>query len=200
MFVRTEDFLSKAIHDARVLELVNVYEKKGYTSELSPTLKGHEFDILFKHSEKDDFLIEVKVKKHRHRPFMDVRTDKRISKLKRIADEEGIKFRLAYVVTPGRRDIRVQWLEDALKNYIESNPSVLEQKYVLMSHVQRIENMGIESIVLDDGTAQVDAQGVLVIEHPDEYDIELPFDGEFELDMQNKQIRQADIFFDYIYV
>lgn len=195
----SESYFIKALHDAKVEELRKSYANRGYLPEKKTSPDGNSFDLVLRNQANGRLLaFEVKML-----PISREASDQ-INKLKDRAIQLGYDFRLVTIVRPRKYDIEIEWLDQALLEYIiEQPPREIEG---LATHTA-YENVDVlvTSLSIAEDQARAQVQGTIDVEfqYGSSGDLasdmgmvsgdSFPFEGEIELDMSSHSVTTANI-------
>jgi Predicted pPIWI-associating nuclease len=199
MNLQFENYFVKALHDAKVNELVETYAKRGYRVKERPSTASEQFDLVLQdpmHNKTIAF--EVKLL-----PIDNKKTEQ-INTLKQRALENGYEFRLVTIARPSRYEIEIEWLDQALLQFLMEEP--LQEINELATHV-RYENVdvSVDSLRVAEETAFAKVHGSLEAElqYGSSSDIAsdigltmshtFNFEGILELDISHQTVNSADI-------
>lgn len=199
MNLRFENYFVKALHDAKVNELVETYAMRGYTVKERPSTASEQFDLVLQdpmHNKTIAF--EVKLL-----PIDNKKTDQ-INTLRQRAVENGYEFRLVTIARPSRYEIEIEWLDHALLHYLIEKP--FQEIDELATHV-RYESVDVrvDSLRVSEETAFTKVHGSLEAElqYGSSSDIAsdiglttsytFNFEGDLELDISHQSINNANL-------
>ena len=158
MNLRFENYFVKALHDAKINELVETYVKRGYTVKEPPSATSEPFDLVLQDPKNNKTLaFEVKLL-----PIDNKKTEQ-INTLRQRALENGYEFRLVTIARPSRYEIEIEWLDQALLHYLIEKP--LQEIDELATHV-RYESVDVcvDSLRVSEETAFTKVHGSLEAE------------------------------------
>lgn len=192
-----ESFFVKALHDAKIAELKESYEKKGF-SILNERGVTDCFDLVVSNRESGQITaFEVKVLP------ISAPAKANIDRLSAIAEERGYGFRLVAVARPRKHSNEIDWLDEALLKWLLKHPipelDRLSRRTLyehLSSDIRSINIHGASAKVLLDGAIEVTLQyGAESDQREDrwEHSESIPFEAELELDLPTKSIENANI-------
>lgn len=199
MDLRFENYFVKALHDAKINELVETYAKRGYTVKEAPPTASEQFDLVLEDPKNNKIIaFEVKLLP------IDNKKTQQINTLKQKALENGYEFRLVTIARPSRYEIEIEWLDQALLRYLMEEP--LHEIDELATHV-RYENVdvSIDSLRVSEETALAKVHGLLEAElqYGSSSDIAsdiglttsytFNFDGDLGLDIGHQTVNHANV-------
>nr|MDQ2997657.1 hypothetical protein [Chloroflexota bacterium] len=116
MIRKSDNYLVRALHDAKVEELIDTYTKNGYSIQRDVKSKNGEFDLVVKNDKRArSIAFEIKLLPLRA-------SDKNsIERLREDASNLGYEFRLVTIARPTRPSIEIEWLDSALLKYLTEN-------------------------------------------------------------------------------
>lgn len=199
MDLRFENYFVKALHDAKINELVETYAKRGYAVKESSPTTSEQFDLVLEDPRNNKTIaFEVKLLPIDHKKTQQINT------LKQKALENGYEFRLVTIAKPSRYEIEIEWLDHALLQYLMEKP--LQEIDELATHV-RYENVdvSVDSLRVAEETAFAKVHGSLEAElqYGSSSDVaadiglttlyNFNFEGDLDLDITHQAIKRASI-------
>ncbi len=188
------------MYEAKIQELIDNYSKRGFSAERNAFVDNQEFDLLLHNSDKSQTLaFEVKI------PPVTKDDINKIEQLREKSAELGYNFRLVTVSRPTEYKIEIDWLDDAVLDYIinQEKPEDIEGK-ATHTFYEGVD-IDIESMTIHGTIATIQATGKIYVElqfgsgsdlAKDDgllIDETFPFEGQFELDITNKSVINASI-------
>jgi hypothetical protein len=193
------NYLTQAIHNAKISELTDFYRAKNYQVIKKPKVENMVFDLLVKKGEKQ-IIFEVKTAP------LTTTTKENILRQQKLAKEQGLDFRLIMVSRPKSPSIDIEWLHDELLNELTA---IQEEIDHLATHVD-VDDIEFEyqSIHISNSVAEVEVSGVLylALQYGSNSDVKndmgetiedsLDFSATLSLDMSHSKILNVDWNFD----
>jgi len=194
------NYLTQAIHNAKISELKDFYRKKNYQVIKEHKVENMVFDLLVKKGDRQ-IIFEVKTTP------LTTTAKENILRQQKLAKEKGLDFRLVTVSIPKSPSIDIEWLyEELLYNELTTIPGELDH---LATHVS-VDDIEFEyqSIHISNSQAEVEVSGVLYLElrYGSNSDVEndmgevlwdsLDFSASLLLDMSHSKIIKVDWTFD----
>lgn len=197
-----ENYFVKALHDAKINELVETYAKRSYTAKETPPMASEQFDLVLEDPQKNKTIaFEVKLL-----PIDNEKTQQ-INTLKQRALENGYEFRLVTIAKPSRYEIEIEWLEQALLQYLMEEP--LHEIDELATHVRyESVDVSVDSLRVSEQTAVAKVHGSLTAElqYGSSGDIAsdmglttsyaFNFTGDLDLDVGHQTVNHANVSID----
>jgi len=153
------NYLTQAIHNAKISELEDFYRKKNYQVIKKHKVEDMVFDLLVKKGDRQ-IIFNVKT------ASLTTTAKESILKQQKLAKEKGLDFRLVTVSRPKSPSIDIEWLHDELLNKLMTIPGELNN---LATHVS-VDDVEFEyqSIHISNSETEVEASvevsGVLYLE------------------------------------
>ena len=193
------NYLTQAIHNAKISELEEFYRNKSYQVIKKPTVEDMAFDLLVKKGDRQ-IIFDVKTAP------LTTTAKESILRQQKLAKEKGFDFRLVTVSRPKSPSIDIEWLHDELLKKLMTLPGELDN---LATHVS-VEDVEFEyqSIHISNRVAEVDVSGVIDIklqyasnsdfknDMGDVIEESLDFSCSLLLDMPHSKIISVDWTFD----
>ena len=194
-----ESYFLRALHDAKIQELTDSYRKRGFVIIEPDLTADQDFDLRVRDNETDATIaFEVKITP------LTPDTVAQIEQLRQRARKLGYTFRLVVIAKPKKYAMSIDWFDNALGEYIMEH--TLPSIEILVSHVlyEDIES-DILSIAINGSKATVLAGGTVnvTLQYGSDSDLHnddgllLPrsfaYDGEFEVDIANQSIMNAQL-------
>jgi hypothetical protein len=185
MNAKFETFFVKALHEAKIEELINTYREKYFSAKKHVQMGDVEFDVVVEQDIKT-IAFEIRVL-----PLS--RTEiSEIDKYHETAKALGYEFRLITIAKPKKSTIEIAWLEKALLKYFASHPINYNGSIATPVDYQDIET-AIQSISITGSEACVCLDGNLSVmansgHSPSEM---LPFQGNLSLNLSEHKIKDA---------
>ncbi len=124
-----ESYFVRALHDAKIRELVDTYSKKGFRIREGSESSDEMFDLLVEDPKTGKITaFEVKVSP------VAPEAEAQIRRLLETAQSKDYEFRLVTINRPTRYSITIDWLDDALFQYLIDHP--LEELDELSTHTE----------------------------------------------------------------
>jgi hypothetical protein len=193
------NYLTQAIHHAKIHELEEFYRNKSYQVVQKPIVEGMGFDLLVKKGDKQ-IIFDVKTTP------LTTTAKESILRQRQLAKEKGLDFRLVTVSRPKSPSIEIEWLHDELLNELTTLPKELSH---LATHVCVTDvEFEYQSIHFSKTVAEVKVSGILYLELQDTLTSEvgsglgeiiedsMDFAARLLLDMAHSKIINADWTFD----
>jgi hypothetical protein len=194
-----ENYFVQALHNAKIQELVESYTKKGFLVRDPPNQGDPAFDLLVENP-RDGHVTAFEVKVM---PLGEASLAQ-IDRLLEAAKGMNYDFRLVTIARPTRHSIAIDWIEEALFNYLIDNPlSELDElsthtKYDdVTAEIRSLSIKGAKATVTLDGTID------LVLQYGSASDRSkgdgfvhsepIPFSGQVELDLPSRTVETADL-------
>ncbi|MEN3331997.1 MAG: hypothetical protein V7641_1362 [Blastocatellia bacterium] len=190
MSTQSENYLIKALHNAKIEQLADNYKQRGFI--VDEKAGDHNFDLILRNDTTNQVIaFEIETLPLSQDAF------EQIQQLKDQAKALGYEFRLVTISRPKKLDVEINWFNEALLNYLVSNePIELRELGAEVLKVRKVE-ADIDSLFIEDNKALINAAGSIEVAIPkpesshifgtDLYTV-LPFDGEFNVDMHSRQI------------
>ena len=193
------NYFAKALHDAKINDLVENYLRNGYTAQKNVKSEHGEFDLVV-NNEVQNRIIAFEVKLS---PISKA-AQNAVEALRQDASNLGYEFRLVTISRPVRPSIDIDWLDSALLEYvIENTISDIDE---MATHVQ-YENaeVTVEAIHVSDDSAKATVHGTFDVElqYGSSSDLandiglttsySIPFSGELELDLSSQTVDNAEL-------
>jgi hypothetical protein len=183
-----ENYFLKALYNAKVEQITQTYREKGFSCQTHVQMDDIQFDVIAENHEKA-IAFEIQVAPAQ---AMLKEVEKRHEKAKAL----GYNFRVITINKPTNPVIAINWLNQALFNYLENNPPDIIQSQAypvryeqVKTEIQSIEINELDTLVHVEGGIYVDFQcgeDSLISET-------LPFEGEISLNLFEKSIKQAKL-------
>ncbi len=183
-----ENYFLQALYDAKVKQITQTYQEKGFSCQTQVKIDDVQFDVI---AENDDKTIAFKIQVAPTQAM-----PKQLEKLHEKAKALGYNFRVITINKPTNPVIAINWLNQALFNYIENNPPEVLRSLnpvhyeQVKAEVQSIEINDLDTLVHVEGGIEVDFQSEenrLISET-------LPFEGEVSLNICEKSVKQAKLY------
>jgi hypothetical protein len=148
------NYLTQAIHNAKVSELENFYRNKKYQIIKKPIVENIIFDLLVKKGDRQ-IIFDVKTT-----PLTTIAKEN-ILRQQKLTKEKGLDFRLVTVSIPKSPSIDIEWLYDELLNELIMMKGELDN---LATHVY-VDDVEFEyqSIHISNRVAEVEVSGILYL-------------------------------------
>jgi len=193
------NYLTQAIHNAKINELEEFYRNKSYQVINKPTVDDMDFDLLVKKGDRQ-IIFEVKTAP------LTTTAKENILRQQKLAKEKGLDFRFVTVSRPKSPSIDIEWLHDNLLDELMILPGELDH---LATHVS-VDDVEFEyqSIHISNSETKVEVSGVLYLELQygsnsevkndmgEVIEDSLDFSANISLDMSNSEITSVDWTFD----
>jgi hypothetical protein len=196
---RYENYFAKALHDAKISELIETYSKNGYIAQKNVKTESSEFDLVVRNDSQDRTIaFEVKLLP------LTKETRDAIEHLREDANRLGYEFRLVTIARPTRLSIDIEWLDNALFDYlIENTISDIDE---LATHVQYEDvEITVDAIHVTEDNATANVHGTIDVElrYGSNSDIandigfttsySVPFEGELQINLSSQTVDDASL-------
>jgi hypothetical protein len=183
-----ENYFLKALYNAKVEQITQTYQEKGFSCQTLVKRDDVQFDVIAENHEKA-IAFEIQVAPAQAM-LKDV--EKRHEKAKAL----GYNFRVITINKPTNPVIAINWLNQALSNYLENNPPEIIQSQTHPVHYEQVKTE-IQSIEINELDTLVHVEGGIYIDFQCEEDRliseTLPFEGDISLNLFEKSIKQAKL-------
>ncbi len=196
-----ESYFAKALHDAKIEELLRGYRNKRFSAKKNVKADDMEFDVVV---EKNGKAIAFEITAGP----LDQRELSRIEKLHETAKSLYYEFRVVTIPTPKKATIEIKWLKDELLRYLRSEEQALDEPPSTHADYEEIRKLTVRSIRITDSEADVSVSGDVSVnlghtsgpnaEKENDHEI-LPFNGELSLNLCENTIRHARLKIDISY-
>jgi hypothetical protein len=197
MSTQSENYLIKALHNAKIEQLADNYKQRGFI--VDEKASDHKFDLVLRNDTTNRAIaFEIKTLPLSQDAF------NQIQELKEQAKALGYEFRLVTISRPKKLDVEIDWFNEALLNYLISNePTELWELGAEVLDIRKVK-AEIYSLSIKDNEALINAAGSIEVVIPkpesihgstDLYTV-LPFEGEFNVDMNSRQIIKGTVHVD----
>ncbi|MDM8552781.1 hypothetical protein QUF72_22060 [Desulfobacterales bacterium HSG2] len=199
-----ESYFTKALHDAKIEEILRIYRNKRFSAKKNVKTDGAEFDVVVQKNEKV-IAFEITTAPLTQEDIS------RIENLHEIAKSLCYEFRLITIANPKNPTIKIDWLKHALFEYLQSEGQELIDSLSASGSYEEIGDLVIRSIQVGDSEGHISVSGEVSVslQYGPESDIEkdkgiseheiLPFNGELSLNLCNNKIEHARLKIDTSY-
>ena len=181
-----ENYFIKALHNAKIEEIKETYRKKdGFSVRKNYKMDDIICDVLVQNKEKsiifDITLLPISFAEK-----------ERIKKLHAKAETLGYDFRVVAINKPVNPTIAIDWLNQALFNYLVNNPPEVIQSKAYHIHYEQVKT-NIQSIEINELDALIHVEGGINVDFQcqigEEQSISetFPFEGEISLNLAEKK-------------
>ncbi|MEZ4866063.1 MAG: hypothetical protein R3C14_32405 [Caldilineaceae bacterium] len=194
-----ENYFVKALHDAKIEEISTQYQARGFITQKHPSVNGGQADLVVQNQTSGKQIIfEVGILPLSQEALAD------ISELQQYTEALGHEFRLITITKPTRYEIDIDWFQEQLFSYLIEHPiAEIEEKatHILIEEVWA----DVESIAIEGTRASIQATGTITVtlqygsnsEQSTDFGLKLlhtfPFEGEFDLDLAEMAIVNANL-------
>ncbi|MEN8221575.1 MAG: hypothetical protein ABFS56_35590 [Pseudomonadota bacterium] len=183
-----ENYFLKALYDAKVEQITQTYQEKGFSCKTRLKMDDVQFDVIAENDEKT-IAFEIQVA-----PSQEMR--KEVEKRHEKAKALGYNFRVITINKPTNPVIAINWLNQALFNYIENNPPEIIRSQAYPVHYEQVKTE-IQSIEINELDTLVHVEGGIDVDFQSEENRliseTLPFEGEISLNLFDKSVKQAKL-------
>ncbi len=183
-----ENYFLQALYDAKVKQITQTYQEKGFSCKTQVKIDEIQFDVIATNSEKT-IAFEIQVA-----PSQEMRKD--VEKRHEKAKALGYNFRVITINKPKNPVIAINWLNQALFNYIENNPPQIFSSQVYPVHYEQVKSE-IQSIEINDLDTVVHVEGGIDVDFQSEENRliseTLPFEGDISLNILDKSVKDAKL-------
>jgi hypothetical protein len=202
MNTQFDTYFLRALHDAKIADIRKKYpSRKGYSVRQHIEIdKGLETDVLVTKNGEKSTIFEIIML-----PLLPEKQDK-IEKLRQKAQALDYNFRLVAIAKPVEPSIEIDWLDEALLDYlIENKPEAIESMAThaeyddLETDIQSIKIADEKSSAYVNGSVSVNFNGSPEeIKNDDGYltSHAFPFQGKLLLNIIDKKIEDAQVIID----
>ncbi|MEK8020862.1 MAG: hypothetical protein VSS75_028665 [Candidatus Parabeggiatoa sp.] len=135
-----ENYFLKALYHAKVEQITQTYQEKGFSCQTHVKIDEVQFDVIAENPEKA-IAFEIQVASTQ---AMSKEIEKRHQKAKAL----GYNFRVITINKPTNPVIAINWLNQALFNYLENNPPEFIQSEAYPVHSEQVKTE-IQSIQIN---------------------------------------------------
>jgi len=183
-----ENYFLKALYNAKVEQIIQTYQEKGFSCQTHVKINDVQFDVIVENSEKA-IALEIQVAPTK---AMQDEVEKRHEKAKAL----GYNFRVITINKPTNPVVAISWLNQALFNYLEHNPPKMFRAKINQVHYEQVKT-DIQSIEINDLETLVRVEGGIYVDFQCEEDRLIseifPFEGDISLNLFDKSIKQAKL-------
>jgi hypothetical protein len=183
-----ENYFLQALYDAKVKQITQTYQEKGFSCQTQVKIDEIQFDVIAKKDEKT-IAFEIQVLPSQARL-------KDVEKLHEKAKALGYNFRVITINKPTNPVIAINWLNQALFNYIENNPPEIPSSQAYPVHYEEVKSE-IQSIEINDLDTVVYVEGGIYVDFQSEENRliseTLPFEGDISLNLFDKSVKHAKL-------
>ena len=187
-----ENYFIKALHNAKIEEIKDTYRKKeGFSVRKNYKMGEITCDVFVQNPEKsiifDITLLPISVEEK-----------ERIKKLQAKAKALGYDFRVVAINKPVNPTIAIGWLNQALLNYLVTNPPSVIQSKASHTHYEQVKS-DIQSIEINELEALAHVEGGIDVNLKCEIGKNrlrtetFPFEGEILLNLPSKEVKHAKL-------
>jgi hypothetical protein len=183
------NYLIKALYNAKIEELTQSYRAKGFAPDDKLAKEG-DFDLVLR-NEKTGKAVAFAI----NRTMPDESGVSSVLKLAEKARAANYDFRMVTFHPPTKGEIKIDWFDKALFQYLLDNPpddlspGPPVRCEGVETEVDSIKMVGKKAFVKVFGTI-----GVSVYFCGEEFPDSFPFEGDFELDLENESVVDAKFF------
>ncbi len=197
-----ESYFVEALHDAKLRELANSYERKGFAVRQPRDGEDSAFDLLMENP-KDGRITAFEVKVSPLEKSARAQIDRLLEK----ARDKNYDFHVVTIARPTKYFIAIDWLDQALNDYLLDNP-ICELDALSTHTTYEVAGTTIRSIRIEGEKAKVKLDGSIdaALQYGSGSDLHagnawessrsVPFEGEVTLDLLSKRIETADLAID----
>ncbi|RKZ80991.1 MAG: hypothetical protein DRR19_22835 [Candidatus Parabeggiatoa sp. nov. 1] len=153
---RFDSYFTKALHDAKVEELLDKYKNKHFSVNKNVSVNGVKFDVI---AERDNSVIAFEV----HTTPVSLAAKKRTTELYEIAQSLRYNFRIITIGQPKRIPVNIDWLENALLEHFMTQEQHLIDKFAAEAEYEELEELVILSVDISAHLAQVNISGSILV-------------------------------------
>jgi len=183
-----ENYFLKALYNAKVEQITQTYQEKGFSCQTHVNMDNVQFDVIAKNHEKA-IAFEIQVAPAQAMP-------KEVEKRHEKAKALGYNFRVITINKPTNPVIAINWLNQALFNYLENNPPAIIRAQTYPIHYEQVKTE-IQAIEITELDTLVHVEGGLYVNFQYEEDRLIsetfPFEGDISLNLFEKSIKQAKL-------
>jgi hypothetical protein len=184
-----ENYFLKALYNAKVEQIVQSYQEKGFSCQTHVKIDDVQFDLIAKNNEKT-IAFDIQIAAATQAMLKDVK--KRHKKAKDL----GYNYRVITINKPTNPAININWLNQALFNYLENNPPKIIRSQTDLIHYEQVKTE-IQSIEINELDTLVHVEGGIYIDFQCKEDRliseTLPFEGDISLNLLEKSIKHANL-------
>ncbi len=184
----------QALHMAQLNRLKKRYHyKKGYiVQENYPLDDNLQVDLYVKSKGGKEILFEIFVQSYREREKR-----RKIKRIEKISKEHDYEFHSVDVLLPGLPDIEIEWLDNALFDYLAKHPEVSVR---FADRIEKIAKFGkLERVAAETDSLSINSNtsayisGVLDVADAAAHTLSIHFSGKIFLDLVNKHIKSMGV-------
>lgn len=183
-----ENYFLKALYDAKVEQITQTYQEKGFSCKTHVKIDEIQFDVIAENDEKT-IAFEIQVA-----PTQEMRKD--VEKRHEKAKALGYNFRVITINKPTNPVIAINWLNKALFNYIENNPPEIIRSQAYPVHYEQVKTE-ILSIEINELDTLVHVEGGIDVDFQSKenrfFSETIPFEGDISLNIFDKNIKHAKL-------
>lgn len=191
-----QDLLKKYLHEAKVYELLEKYQKKSYKVIKDYSQGGFQFDLFVTHEAEKNIYIEVKS------GILSKQQQKKVIQMAEFVNSiPNSRFDLIMANPPKSKTIEIYGIEEKLYHYLSNDtPSELLELAYRGVFVNSVEDVDIDEIYLDQvnfrikGTAMIEVTFDLT--EGDEFYESFPFEFSAMLDDSLDLVKLESIMID----
>ena len=127
-----ENYFLQALYDAKVKQITQTYQEKGFSCKTQVKIDEIQFDVIAK-NDKKIIAFEIQVAPSQA-------TQKNVEKRHEKAKALGYNFRVITINKPTNPVIAINWLNQALFNYIENNPPEILSLQAYSVHYEQVKS------------------------------------------------------------
>ncbi len=199
MIQKSDNYFARALHNAKIEELIDSYTKNGYSIQRDVKSKNVEFDLVVRNDLKDrSIAFEIKL--------LPLRVDDRnsIERLREDAIKLGYEFRLVTIARPTRPSIEIEWLDSALLKYLTENTISDIDELAIHVQYEHVE-LTIDAMRVTEDSATANVRGTIDVElqYGSSSDLtndirfttsySVPFEGELEINISSQTVNTAEL-------
>jgi hypothetical protein len=183
-----ENYFLKALYNAKVEQITQSYQEKGFSCQTNVKIDDIQFDLIAKNNEKTiAFDIQIAATQAML---------KDVEKRHKKAKDLGYNYRVITINKPTNPVININWLNQALFNYLENNPPEIIKSQSYPIHYEQVKTE-IQSIEINELDTLVHVEGGIYVDFQCKDDQliseTLPFEGDIRLNLLEKTIKHANL-------
>jgi hypothetical protein len=183
-----ENYFLKALYNAKVEQITQTYREKGFSCQTNVNIDDVQFDVIAENHEKA-IAFEIQVA-----PVQAILKD--VEKRHEKAKALGYNFRMIKINKPTNPVIAINWLNQALFNYLENNPPSIIRSQAYPAHCEQVKTE-IQSIEINELDTLVHVEGGIYVDFQCSEDRLIsetfPFEGDISLNLLEKSIKHAKL-------
>lgn len=187
-----ENYFIKALHNAKIEEIRDIYRKKdGFSVRKNYKLGDITCDVFVQNQEKS-VIFDITLLP------LSVEEKERIKKLQAKAKALGYGFRVVAINKPVNPTIAIGWLNQTLLKYLIKNPPKVIESKANQTHYEQVKTE-IQSIEINELEALVHVEGGIYVQLNCDTGEErlisetFPFEGDISVSLVEKEIKHAKL-------